>query len=74
MDAGGTNPWMESIESSLERRPMATHGDKAEVGIVLKEGLNTENKKRPRKRGLSLCRLVNGVSAITVLSKLILEL
>jgi len=30
MDVGGTIPWMESVESSLEQRPRATHGDKAE--------------------------------------------
>ena len=33
MDVGGTIPWMESVESRLERRPRATHGDKAEAGI-----------------------------------------
>jgi len=25
MDAGGTIPWMESVESSLEQRPIAKH-------------------------------------------------
>ena len=30
MDAGGTIPWMESVESSRERRPRATQEAKAE--------------------------------------------
>jgi hypothetical protein len=33
MDVGDTIPWMESVESRLERRPRATHGDKAEAAI-----------------------------------------
>jgi hypothetical protein len=30
MDVGGTIPWMESVESSRERRPRATQEAKAE--------------------------------------------
>ncbi len=33
MDVGGTIPWLDSVESSLERRPRATHGDKVEAVI-----------------------------------------
>jgi hypothetical protein len=33
MNVGGTIPWMESVESKLERRPRATHGDNAEASI-----------------------------------------
>ena len=33
MNVGVTIPWMESVESPLERRPRATHGAKAEASI-----------------------------------------
>ena len=44
MDAGGTIPWMESVESSREQRPRTTH-DHKDVGNRVTPGAITEDAK-----------------------------
>ena len=44
MDAGGTTPRMESVESSLEQRPRATH-DSREGGGRIASGTAIEDAK-----------------------------
>ena len=56
MDVGGTIPWMESVESSLERRPREKHdskdgGARATPGAVAEVETRLEQRSRSQYRG-----------------------